>query len=125
MAYAVQNSDVPYEVTSGGSWFSGAARVLVAWLAVAFAVWVGWMLVATGGTDHDRVRATFILVAMLVASAVFAPVYGGVAYAIAKRRALPATAKGVLWTSVILFVLSGGALVYGMLLISAVGRGLR
>ena len=117
----MQNSAMTYDTATGGSWPSGMLRVLLAWLLVAFAVWGAWLLVQTG----DRMRTSFVLVAMLVASAVFSPVYGGIAYAVAKRRELPATAKGVLWTSVTLFVLSCCALGYGVLLLSAVGRGLR
>ena len=109
------------DFSSGGSWSSGAVRVIIAWLLIAFAVWGAWMLIQTG----DRLRTSFVLIAMLVASAVFSPVYGGIAYAVARRRELPATARGALWTSVVLFILSACALAYGMVLLSAVGRGLR
>ncbi len=103
------------------TWWSGALRTLVAWLAIALVVWVGWLLIAPG----DRFRATFVLLILLTGSAVFSPLYGGIAYLTAKRRAQNKTAKGALWTTVALCIASVGALVWGFLLVQAIGRGLR
>ena len=100
---------------------AGAARVIGAWLVIAAAVWLTWILVSAGDV---RSRA-FMLLAFVVMSAALSPLYGGISYLALKRRERPRSARGVLWTSAILFVLSFGAAVWAYVLLQAAGRGVR
>lgn len=104
-----------------GRWISGAARVMGAWLVIATVVWTSWILTSPGDT---RPRL-LLLLAFVVMSAALAPVYGGISYLALKRREHTLSARGALWTSVVLFVLGCGAAAWAYLLLQGVGRGVR
>jgi hypothetical protein len=104
-----------------GNWMSGAARVMSMWLLIAATVWVAWMVLSPADT---RPRL-FVLLMLAVMSALLAPIYGGIAYVVSKRRQRPRSASGALWTSILLFVPGVGLTGYGYLVLQAVGRGVR
>ena len=104
-----------------GSWTAGSIRVLSAWLIISASIWLLWIFLSPG----DSRSQLFLLVVFAVMSAALSPIYGGIAYAAVKRRERPLSAKGALWTTVILFVIGLGAAVYAYALVGAVGRGIR
>ncbi len=90
----------PQTASTDGSVLGGVARVLMVWIALGAIIGLIWRGHITATVDSWSLLGLF-----LGASALLAPVYGGIVYFGARRREQPQTARGAGTATITLFVL--------------------
>ena len=98
------------EPTSESHWTDGAWRVLGVWTLLGVIVCALW-----SARTHIMWRDLWILLCVSLAGmGMLSPVYGGIIYFGARRRAQPQAARGALLTTITLLVLSIALSAYGL-----------